>query len=286
MKGVFKQIARIFGARKQISQEQLESIEELLLKTDIGVETTDEILAILHELKTDERIYPILTQNFLSHLKKSSFFPLNKRPEVICFFGVNGTGKTTCIGKIVMHMRKRAGDIGIVFAAADTFRAAAVEQLAVHAEKTNARLVSQGLKADPAAVVYDAIESAKSRGDYVVLIDTAGRMHNNTQLMGELQKIQRVIQKHDVSCRNIQVLDANTGKNAITQVEMFHKAVGVDGIILTKMDSAAHGGVLIPIAKQYKIPCIGLADGEGYDNYREFDPDAFVRGLLEEIADD
>jgi fused signal recognition particle receptor len=205
-----------------------------------------------------------------------------ERLNVFLVLGVNGVGKTTTIAKLAQYYRAAAGTEGIVLAAGDTFRAAAIEQLALHGERLGMRTVKQIPGADPGAVIYDALESARSRGDRLVLADTAGRMHSKQNLVNELAKIDKIVKNRaaDAVYRRILVIDATTGQNALRQAEIFHEAVGLDAIILAKYDSTAKGGILVPIARELGIPCAFLGRGETYDSLVPFDARTYLAELL------
>lgn len=205
------------------------------------------------------------------------------RFNVVLVLGVNGVGKTTTIAKLAHLWKRTHPDAGLVLAAGDTFRAAAVEQLATHAARLGVRIVRQGTGADAAAVIYDALESARARGDRLVLADTAGRMHTRKDLVGELGKIEGIVRRfvdEQTTYRRILVVDASTGQNALRQAELFHEAVGVDAVVLSKYDGSGRGGVLVQIHETLGIGCAYLGTGEGYDDLETFDPAAFADALV------
>ena len=207
--------------------------------------------------------------------------PEYEYPLILLVAGVNGVGKTTAMGKLAKKFKKEGHDVLLV--AADTFRAAASDQLTVWAERAGVRIVKQGEGADPAAVVFDALSSAKSKGNDVILIDTAGRLHNKKNLVEELKKIERVIDREmpEATKLNYIVLDATTGQNAISQVEVFDEAIDIDGIILTKLDGTAKGGVVLALAGETSTPVVYVGVGEGIDDLQDFDAEQFVEAIFE-----
>jgi fused signal recognition particle receptor len=278
----------LFG-KKEISQDLMEDLEEVLFTSDLGVATTQELIRLVQEgvarkaLDKPEKLRAALREHirtFLDVPDAANRTPNVGEPHVIMIIGVNGVGKTTTIGKLG-HQLKGQGN-SVMFVAADTFRAAAVEQLEIWAQRTGADLVKQRQGADPSAVVYDALSSALSKQTDVVLIDTAGRLHTKSNLMEELEKIHRVAARklpgapHEVWL----VLDATTGQNAIAQAELFHKAIGVTGIVLTKLDGTAKGGIVVGISHQLKIPIKFIGIGETMDDLRPFDASDFVEAIF------
>lgn len=280
---------RVVLGKKEITPELLEELEEALYTADLGVSTTEELLRKVREkVKRKELQDPSKLKGALKDFMREILVverdPIRLGeviPFVILVIGVNGVGKTTTIGKIA-HQLKEAGHRPLLVAA-DTFRAAAIEQLEVWGQRVGVPVIRQKTGADPSAVVFDGIEAAKSRGNDVVLIDTAGRLHTKYNLMDELQKISRVSKKvipsapHEVWL----VLDATTGQNAISQAKTFKEAVGVTGIILTKLDGTAKGGVVISIAKELKIPILWIGIGENLEDLRPFDANEFVEAIFE-----
>ncbi|MBW2028592.1 MAG: signal recognition particle-docking protein FtsY [Deltaproteobacteria bacterium] len=277
----------LFG-KKEIDEDILEEIEEILFTSDLGVATTQELLDMLQEgvrkkeLNDPQKLKQALKDSMRSFLEvgeKDHSSPGENEPRVVMVIGVNGVGKTTTIGKAA-HMLKEQGK-KVMLVAADTFRAAAIEQLDIWAERISAEVIKQAPGADPSAVVFDAISAAQSRNIDVVLIDTAGRLHTKTNLMDELRKIHRVAGKrlpgapHEVWL----VLDATTGQNAISQAQMFHETLGVTDIILTKLDGTAKGGIVVGIAHQLKIPIKYIGIGEKLDDLRPFDASEFVEAI-------
>ncbi|WP_456392322.1 signal recognition particle-docking protein FtsY [Persephonella sp.] len=274
---------------RSIDEELFEDIEMVLLKADVGVKATEEIIDFLRKeskkrrLKDGEQLKELLKEKLLEILKECQA-PLNlgdEKPAVLLFLGINGSGKTTTVGKLAAQFTREGKKV--VLAAADTFRAAAIDQLEVWAERSGARIVKHSPGADPAAVVYDAVNSAKSRGDDVVLIDTAGRLHTKEHLMKELQKIKRTIQKlmPDQPVETLLVLDGTIGQNSINQAKVFKESTDVTGIIITKLDGTAKGGAIIPICKELRIPVKFIGVGEGIEDLQPFDAKAFVDALFD-----
>jgi len=274
---------------RKIDEELFEDIEMILLKADVGVKATEEIIDFLRKeskkrrLKDGEQLKELLKEKLYEILKECES-PLNlgsEKPAVVLFLGINGSGKTTTVGKLAAQFVKDGKSV--VLAAADTFRAAAIDQLEVWAERSGARIVKHSPGADPAAVVYDAVNSAKSRGDDVVLIDTAGRLHTKEHLMKELQKIKRTIKKlmPDQPVETILVLDGTIGQNSINQAKIFKESTDVTGIVITKLDGTAKGGAIIPICKELKIPIKFIGVGEGIEDLQPFDAKAFVDALFD-----
>lgn len=261
-----------------------EELEYILLSSDIGEETTEDIIDTLRDRMRQDRISDAKKANqylreVLSDILGDDKFTFNT-PCVITVVGVNGVGKTTTIGKLANIFVKQHKSV--VIAAADTFRAAASEQLEVWADRAKVRIIKHEEGSDPAAVVFDAISSAKSRGTDVVLVDTAGRLHNKKNLMEELKKINRVVDREfpEADRKNLIVLDATTGQNALQQVEVFNEAVDIDGIVLTKLDGTAKGGVVLAIKHDMDIPVYFVGVGEGIDDLLEFDAASYVEGII------
>jgi len=278
----------LFG-KKEISEDLLENLEEILFTSDLGVATTQELIRLVQEgvarkeLDQPEKLRAALKEHirgFLDVPDVADRKPNAGEPHVIMMIGVNGVGKTTTIGKLG-HQLKSEGQ-SVMFVAADTFRAAAVEQLEIWAQRVGADLVKQKPGADPSAVVFDGLSSALAKHTDVVIIDTAGRLHTKSNLMEELEKIHRVAGRklpgapHDVWL----VLDATTGQNAIAQAEIFHRVMGVTGIVLTKLDGTAKGGIVVGISHQLKIPIKFIGIGEKMDDLRPFDASDFVEAIF------
>jgi fused signal recognition particle receptor len=275
---------------RQISPELLEELESRLIGADLGVAVTSEILADLkervgrHELVDAEALLAALRVRLTEILRPCEVpFKVDRaqRPYVILVVGVNGSGKTTTIGKLASDFR--AQKLSVMMAAGDTFRAAAIEQLAVWAERSGAQFVSQQAGADPGAVIFDGVHAARARGIDVLLADTAGRLHNQSQLMDELRKIKRVIARVDPSAPHevLLVLDANQGQNALSQAEQFHAAIGVTGIVVTKLDGTARGGIVVAIARKLALPIRYIGLGEHSDDFGRFDAAAFAQALVD-----
>ncbi len=280
---------------RQIDAAVLEQLEERLLSADVGVEATEEILGALgrrvarHELADVEALLDALRER-LTEMLKPCERPLtidrSAKPFVVLVVGVNGSGKTTSIGKLSRQLR--AQGLSVMLAAGDTFRAAAVEQLHVWAERTGASFSAQRTGADPGAVIFDAVNSAQARGIDVLLADTAGRLHSQTHLMDEVRKVKRVIARvmpeapHEV----LLVLDANQGQNALAQAQQFHAALGVTGLVLTKLDGTARGGIVVAIARRLQLPIRFIGVGEKADDFGPFDAAAFASALLDGAADE
>jgi len=281
---------RLFLGKKEITDDLLDELEEILFTSDIGVTTTQRLIDSVREkvarkeLKDLNRLKTVLRDHIHSFLEVTPVehaLPAPGEPLVILVIGVNGVGKTTTIGKAA-HIFKSEGK-KVMLVAADTFRAAANEQLLIWGDRVGAEVIRQDTGADPSAVVFDGITAAISRRFDVVLVDTAGRLHTKTNLMDELQKIHRVSGKklpgapHEVWL----VLDATTGQNAISQVDIFNKAIGVTGIILTKLDGSAKGGIVVGISQQFGIPIKYIGIGEKVDDLRPFDAQDFVKALFD-----
>jgi len=284
-------LADLFSVGKKIDEDLLEEIETTLLMADVGVTATSEIIDALTEklernqLKDGEALRKALRDE-LHGLLKDVTRPLEidtgKQPYVILMVGVNGVGKTTTIGKLTKKFQSEGKSV--MLAAGDTFRAAAVEQLQVWGERNNVPVVAQHTGADSASVIFDAIQSAQSRGVDVVIADTAGRLQNKDNLMNELSKVVRVMKKLDESAPHevMLVLDAGTGQNALSQAQVFQQAVGVSGITLTKLDGTAKGGIVFAIARQLQLPIRYIGVGEQADDLRSFDAETFVDALFED----
>ena len=261
-----------------------EELEYILLGSDVGEDTTVDIIDELRERMRKDRVSDAKQAN--QYLKDVMCDILGDEkfefttPCVIMVAGVNGVGKTTTIGKLANIFVKQGKSV--VIAAADTFRAAASEQLEVWANRAKVRIIKHEEGSDPAAVVYDAVQSAKSRGTDIVLVDTAGRLHNKKNLMDELAKINRVVDREfpEASRQNLIVLDATTGQNAIQQVDVFNEAIDIDGIVLTKLDGTAKGGVVLAIKHDMDIPVYFVGVGEGIDDLLEFDAESYVEGII------
>ena len=268
-----------------LNDEFYDELETLLLSADIGSETTENILDELKKATDKKHLTrPEQVKQELKHIMTEILdfeIPEETYPLVILVAGVNGVGKTTSIGKLAYNYKRAGKSVTIV--AADTFRAAAADQLTVWADRAGVRIVKQAEGADAAAVVYDALQSAKSKGTEVTIIDTAGRLHNKVNLMEELKKIDRVIDREfpDAMRLNYIVLDATTGQNALSQIELFNEAIDIDGIILTKLDGTAKGGVVLAIAGEEEVPVVYVGVGEGIDDLEKFDAEDFVSAITD-----
>ena len=284
---IVNKIDDIFKALHKVDEELFEELEELLISADIGVRTTEEILDTLRDAVKENRYKEAedVRRELLSILRGliGEHEPLNLSTplSVILVIGVNGVGKTTSIGKISADLKSKGKKV--VVAAADTFRAAAAEQLTVWCERAGVDIVKQAAGADPASVVYDAISSAKSKKADVLIIDTAGRLHNKKNLMDELAKINRVISRElpDSARETLLVLDATTGQNAVMQAKEFKGAAEITGLILTKLDGTAKGGVVISIKRELGIPVKFIGVGEQIDDMKPFDGEEFAKALFE-----
>jgi fused signal recognition particle receptor len=279
---------------RRIDAEILDELETRLLGADVGVEATAHILEQLrlkvarNELTDEAALLKALRGAIVAILAPCAR-PLrierHKKPFVILVVGVNGSGKTTTIGKLAQRCAEES--LSVLLAAGDTFRAAAIEQLGVWAERTGAELAAQQAGADPGAVMFDALQKARARGCDVVLADTAGRLHSQSHLMEELKKVRRVIERviADAPHEVLLVLDANQGQNALAQARQFHAAVGVTGLVLTKLDGTARGGIVIAIAQQLGIPIRYIGVGESAEDFGEFDAEAFAAALVDGAGD-
>ncbi|MBO5907490.1 MAG: signal recognition particle-docking protein FtsY [Clostridia bacterium] len=282
------QIDNLVKKFTKVDEELFDELEELLISADIGVATTEEILDELRDTVKENRIKEPseVKSELLLILRRliGEHEPLNlsTKPSVILVIGVNGVGKTTSIGKIAAELKSEKKKV--VVAAADTFRAAAAEQLTVWCERAGVDIIKQGAGADPASVVYDAINAAKSRSADVLIIDTAGRLHNKKNLMDELAKIDRVISRElpSSSKETLLVLDATTGQNAVHQAKEFKEASNITGLVLTKLDGTAKGGIVISIRKELGIPVKFIGVGEKIDDMKHFDAKEFAGALFEE----
>lgn len=285
---IFGKIDALLKRFVRVDEDLLDELEELLISSDVGVSATEEILDRLREeikegrLKEPEQIKGTLRTILEELIGEGEPLRLDTTPAVILVIGVNGAGKTTSIGKISNRLRRAHKKV--VVAAADTFRAAAIDQLAVWCDRANVDLVKQQEGADPAAVVYDAIQYTKKKNADVLIIDTAGRLHNKKNLMDELAKINRVIERElpDASRETLLVLDATTGQNAILQAKEFGRAASITGLVLNKLDGTAKGGIVLSIRKELGLPVKFIGVGEKIDDMQEFDAQEFVDALFEE----
>ena len=284
---IFGQIDEVLKAFVKVDEDLLDELEELLIMSDVGVNSTEEIMERLRDdvksgrLKEKEQVTDALKSILEEMIGEGGELDLSTTPSVILVIGVNGAGKTTSIGKISNRLIQKGKKV--VVAAADTFRAAAIDQLAVWCERSGADLVRQNEGSDPAAVVFDALSYAKRKQADVLIVDTAGRLHNKVNLMNELAKINRVIDKEcpNAARENLLVLDATTGQNAILQAKEFRNAANITGLILNKLDGTAKGGIVISIKQELDIPVKFIGVGEKIDDMQEFDNREFVAALFE-----
>ncbi len=272
---------------RKIDETVLDEIEEILISSDVGAEAAGQIIVMLKDkvragiIKDVSNVKTALQEEMSTMLGNPQPLEISAKPHVILMIGVNGVGKTTTIGKLSSRFRSEGRSV--LLAAGDTFRAAAVEQLDIWAQRTGASIIKHQSGSDPAAVAFDAVEAAKSRGSDVVIIDTAGRLHTKSQLMDELKKVDRVIKKAmpDAPHEKLLVIDATTGQNALRQAKIFNEAVGLTGIVLTKLDGTAKGGIIFAIQKEVNIPVKLIGIGEGVEDLRDFAPRDFVSALFE-----
>ena len=274
--------------KMQLDEEALATLEDLLIESDLGPEASARIVSRFGQERFGERdsaeqikgvLAGAIAKELAGHVGR--FEPLSgTRPYVVLFVGVNGSGKTTTLGKIAADLKRRGAKV--VVGAADTFRAAAIEQLQVWGQRAGVPVVAKAQGTDPAGVAFETLERARAEGADVVLIDTAGRLQNKTQLMDELAKIVRVLKKLDPSAphETLLVLDATVGRNALSQIEVFDRTAGVTGVVMTKLDGTARGGVLVPVAQASQAPIKLIGVGEGLDDLQPFDAEAFARGLV------
>ncbi len=287
-KSIIKQIDQVFSAFVKVDEDLFDELEEILIEADVGVETTMEILDRLRQTLRERRITdPAEAKNVLSEILSDMIgegAPLNigDGMTVILVIGVNGVGKTTSIAKIANYLKNVEGK-KVVLAAADTFRAAAIDQLGIWADRLDVDIIKQHEGSDPAAVVYDAVHSAKNKNANVLIVDTAGRLHNKKNLMEELAKINRVIGREmpDAARETLLVLDATTGQNAVSQAKEFKNAADITGIVLTKLDGTAKGGIIFSIKKELNIPVKFIGVGEQMDDMQPFVASEFVKALFE-----
>ena len=279
-------IDALFKALRRVDEELFEELEELLISADVGVATTEEILDELRDyvkenkIKESDEVKAELLRMLRALVGEHEPLKLDTTPSVILVIGVNGVGKTTSIGKISKELKSQGKKV--VVAAADTFRAAAAEQLAVWCERAGVDIIRQNAGADPAAVVFDAINAVKSRRADVLIIDTAGRLHNKKNLMDELAKIDRVITRElpNASRETLLVLDATTGQNAVIQAKEFKDSAAITGLVLTKLDGTAKGGIVLSIKRELNIPVKFIGIGEQIDDMKPFDSEEFANALF------
>ena len=285
---VTEQVNNVFSVFVRVDEELFENLEEALIMADLGMETS---VLLIDELRdrvkrkhiTDgnlvkQELYSVISDTLC---EVNSEMNLNTTPSVILVIGVNGVGKTTSIGKIASYYKSQGKNV--LLAAADTFRAAAIDQLDVWAERSGCDIIKHNEGSDPASVVFDACNAAKARGTDILICDTAGRLHNKKNLMAELEKINRIISRElpDAARENLLVLDATTGQNAVSQAKLFSEAADLTGIVLTKLDGTAKGGIVISIAKEQQLPVKFIGVGEGVDDLQIFSPEDFARALFD-----
>ena len=283
---VIGQIDSMLKSFTKIDDELFEENEEWLVMGDVGVPTAEKICEELKKrvkkegIKNPNEIHRLLEETVSDMLRGGEELDLSTTPSIILVIGVNGVGKTTTIGKLANHLTKQGKKV--ILAAGDTFRAAAIEQLEIWADRSHCEIIKQNEGSDPAAVIYDAISAAKARHADVIICDTAGRLHNKKPLMDELAKINRIIDRElpDASKEKLLVLDATTGQNAVNQAEQFSLATGITGIVLTKLDGTAKGGVVLAIKEGLGIPVKYIGVGEQIDDLQPFDAEDFARALF------
>lgn len=291
-KGLFDKLSRAIAGKSKVDDDVLDGIEDALIASDVGVDTTLKIIDMLEERVARDKymntaeLYSILKEEMMSLMEvegkeDAPVFDFTKKPYVIMVVGVNGVGKTTTIGKLASNLK--ASGKKVMLGAADTFRAAAVDQLVIWSERAGVPIVKQKMGADPASVAYDTVKSAVAQDIDVVLIDTAGRLHNKINLMNELTKIRNVMRKviPDAPHEVLLVLDGSTGQNAFIQAREFTKATDVTALAVTKLDGTAKGGVVLGIADQFNIPVKFIGVGEGIEDLQIFDKKAFVDSLFD-----
>lgn len=286
---ISEQVNNVFKTFVKVDEELFEELEEALIMADIGVETSTYIIEELRDrvktkhIKDGNEVKDEL-KSVISEIltEQDSSMNISTTPSVILVIGVNGVGKTTSIGKLATFYKSQGKKV--LLAAADTFRAAAIDQLDIWAQRSGCDIIKHKENSDPAAVVFDACTAAKARGADILICDTAGRLHNKKNLMAELEKISRVISRELPDCarETLLVLDATTGQNAVSQAALFSEAADISGIILTKLDGTAKGGIVIAISKEQNIPVKFVGVGEGVDDLQVFDPSDFARAIFEE----
>lgn len=291
--GITAQMDEVMESYEKITDELFDELEEILIMGDVGINTAERIIRDLKKKIENDRITDVkqvreTMKDIVSGIVwGGSYLRLRTKPSVILVIGVNGVGKTTTIGKLALRLKEQ--NRKVILGAADTFRAAAIEQLQVWADRADVDLIKHGEGSDPAAVVYDTIQAGKARNCDVIIIDTAGRLHNKKNLMDELNKISRVIDRElpDASKEILLVLDATTGQNAVNQAKDFKEAAGITGIVLTKLDGTAKGGVVLAINNELDVPVKFVGVGEKIEDLQPFDADAFAAALFDsQISDE
>ena len=285
---VAEHVNNVFSVFVSVDEELFESLEEALIMADLGMETSVSLIEELRDRVKKKHITDgnLVKQELYNVLKDALCevdytMNLSTTPSVILVIGVNGVGKTTSIGKMAVHYRSQGKKV--LLAAADTFRAAAIDQLDIWAKRSGCDIIKLNEGSDPAAVIFDACNAAKAKGVDILICDTAGRLHNKKNLMAELEKINRVISRElpEAARENLIVLDATTGQNAVSQAKLFSEVSDLTGIILTKLDGTAKGGIVIPIAKEQRLPVKFIGVGEGLDDLQEFSPEDFSRAIFD-----
>ena len=285
--GMTRQMDMVIESHEKITDKLFDELEEVLIMGDVGFPTAERVIGDLKEKIANDNITRVsdvretMKDIVAGVVWGGSYLSLRTKPSIILIIGVNGVGKTTTIGKLAMRLKSMGRSV--VLGAADTFRAGAIEQLQVWADRAGVPLVKHGEGADPAAVVYDTIQSGKAKNADVIIIDTAGRLHNKKNLMHELNKISRVIDRElpDASRETLLVLDATTGQNAVNQAKDFKEAAGITGIILTKLDGTARGGVVLAINNELDVPVKFVGVGEQIDDLQPFDAEAFASAMFD-----
>jgi fused signal recognition particle receptor len=285
--GITAQMDEVIDSYEEITDELYDELEEVLIMGDVGMPTAQRVISDLKAKIENDKITSVsavretMKDIVAGVVWGGSYLRLRTKPSVILVIGVNGVGKTTTIGKLALRLKNMGRSV--ILGAADTFRAAAAEQLTIWAERADVPIIKHGEGADPAAVVYDTIQAAKARGTDVIIIDTAGRLHNKKNLMDELNKISRVIDRElpDASRETLLVLDATTGQNAVNQAKDFKQAAGITGIVLTKLDGTARGGVVLAINNELDVPVKFVGVGEQIDDLQPFDAEAFASALFD-----
>ncbi len=286
--GITSQIDDVMESYEKITDELFDELEEVLIMGDVGFPTAEKIIKSLKEKVENDKIKEVskvketLKDVVSGIVWGGSYLKLRTKPSVILVIGVNGVGKTTTIGKLALRLKEQGRSV--ILGAADTFRAAAIEQLQVWADRAQVDLIKSAEGSDPASVVFDTIQAGKARNADVIIVDTAGRLHNKKNLMDELNKIRRVIDRElpEASKEVLLVLDATTGQNAVNQAKDFKEAAGITGIILTKLDGTAKGGVILAINNELDVPVKFIGVGEQIDDLQPFDADAFAAGLFDD----
>ncbi len=285
--GITAQMDEVIASYEEITDDLFDELEEILIMGDVGMPTAERIISDLKNKIDNDKITSVkqvreTMKDIVSGVVwGGSYLRLRTKPSIILMIGVNGVGKTTTIGKLALRLKEQ--NKKVILGAADTFRAAAIEQLQVWADRADVDLIKHGEGADPAAVVYDTIQAGKARNADVIIIDTAGRLNNKKNLMDELNKISRVIDRElpDASKEILLVLDATTGQNAVNQAKDFKEAAGITGIVLTKLDGTAKGGVVLAINNELDVPVKFVGVGEKIEDLQPFDADAFASGLFD-----